>query len=246
MRTQEREGRRDHDGEKSVTVPAKEILGDQSESHGDNQEDLRNTLDKKAAAKPKDLRKHLNDKRGGRSEEHRRPQNSDSESETNGGRGRTKDRKRRRSPSKSPVRDRHSPSKDKQPTEGRLAAKSPFSSNIQKDPVKRVKCGNLSYDGNFDPRGHLAAYEGFLGIEVNSDATWCKNFPTTQQGTTTTWFRNLPAGCIHSFDELATSFENHFVASQRAYKTVMNLLQLKQRKNESLCEYLTRFGRVYN
>lgn len=121
--------------------------------------------------------------------------------------------------------------------------KTPFIAEIMltRNPGK-VKIPTIDpYDGTSDSDDHLAAFTAQMCIQSDNDAVWCKYFPTTLKGLAQSWFNDLAAGSISSFDQLSAMFSNHFVTSKRQKKTSWNLMSVGQREDESLKEYVKRF-----
>ncbi|XP_043815340.1 uncharacterized protein LOC122724444 [Manihot esculenta] len=56
------------------------------------------------------------------------------------------------------------------------------------------------------------------------------------------WFNNLEAGSISSFGDLATRFISRFIAGVPADRKTSYLETIKQRRDESLKEYVARFN----
>ena len=76
-----------------------------------------------------------------------------------------------------------------------------------------------------------------------SDATWCKYFPTTLTGMAQAWFQKLPQHSVHNFAQLSQLFTDHFVSGRRREKTSVELMAIKQGKDETLRDFLGRFNK---
>ncbi|XP_021631859.2 uncharacterized protein LOC110629255 [Manihot esculenta] len=70
----------------------------------------------------------------------------------------------------------------------------------------------------------------------------CKVFPTTLTGPARAWFNILEAGSIRSFEDLANVFISRFIAGVPANRKSSYLETIRQRRNESLREYVARFN----
>ncbi|XP_048498143.2 uncharacterized protein LOC104885294 [Beta vulgaris subsp. vulgaris] len=81
-----------------------------------------------------------------------------------------------------------------------------------------------------------------MSVQTNSEAAWCKFFPTTLKGLTLTWFTELPYGSISSFTALETVFKQNFIAGRRHRKTSIHLMSIRQRREEDLADYIKRFN----
>ncbi|XP_043702532.1 uncharacterized protein LOC122652752 [Telopea speciosissima] len=78
----------------------------------------------------------------------------------------------------------------------------------------------------------------FGGFNVVS----CRSFPTSLKGPTVLWFTKLKPNSIRSFIELARAFVSRFLSSVKQKKMAANLLTVKQRPDESIWDYISRFN----
>ncbi|XP_021616640.1 uncharacterized protein LOC110617953 [Manihot esculenta] len=99
-----------------------------------------------------------------------------------------------------------------------------------------------AYDGTRNPREHVLSYKTFMELQALSDALMCKVFPTTLAGPARAWFNNLEVGSIRSFGDLANAFISQFVAGVPAERKTSYLEMVRQRRDESLREYVARFN----
>ncbi|XP_021623819.1 uncharacterized protein LOC110623198 [Manihot esculenta] len=98
------------------------------------------------------------------------------------------------------------------------------------------------YDGAGNPLEYILNYKTFMEFQTLSDALMCKVFPTTLTGSARTWFNSLKAGSFRSFMDLANIFISRFIAGILAEKKTSYMETVRQRKNESLREYVARFN----
>ncbi|XP_021627036.1 uncharacterized protein LOC110625716 [Manihot esculenta] len=70
----------------------------------------------------------------------------------------------------------------------------------------------------------------------------CKVFLTTLTGPARAWFNSLEVGSIRSFGDLANVFISRFIAGVPADRKTSYLETVRQRRNESLREYIARFN----
>ncbi|XP_021616539.1 uncharacterized protein LOC110617841 [Manihot esculenta] len=70
----------------------------------------------------------------------------------------------------------------------------------------------------------------------------CKVFPTALTGPAWAWFNSLEAVSIRSFGDLATIFNSRFIAGVPADRKTSYLETVRQRRNETLREYVARFN----
>ncbi|XP_043809011.1 uncharacterized protein LOC110606147 [Manihot esculenta] len=98
------------------------------------------------------------------------------------------------------------------------------------------------YDGIGNPREHVLNYKTFMELQTLSNALMCKVFPTTLSGPARTWFNSLEAGSIRSFGDLAIRFISRFIAGVPEDRKTSYLETVRQRRDESLREYVARFN----
>ncbi|XP_043805311.1 uncharacterized protein LOC122721521 [Manihot esculenta] len=99
-----------------------------------------------------------------------------------------------------------------------------------------------AYDGTGNPREHILNYKTFMELQTLSNALMCKVFPTTLTGPARAWFNGLEAGSIRSFGDLANVFISRFIAGVPADRKTSYLEIVRQRRKESLREYVARFN----
>ena len=71
----------------------------------------------------------------------------------------------------------------------------------------------------------------------------CRAFPTTLKGPATIWFSRLMPNSINTFKELSALFTSHFIRGHRYKKSTACLMSIKQREDETLRSYITRFNK---
>ncbi|XP_027093658.1 uncharacterized protein [Coffea arabica] len=86
-------------------------------------------------------------------------------------------------------------------------------------------------------------FGGFSFSKPNSaDEIRCKTFPMFLKGKARLWFQGLAPGSIRSFRELARQFVAQFVSSKTYSKNATHLIAIRQRPDESLRNFMTRFN----
>ncbi|BFG40865.1 hypothetical protein CerSpe_271390 [Prunus speciosa] len=101
------------------------------------------------------------------------------------------------------------------------------------------------YDGMTDLYDHLDNFCYAMEGRGANEATKCRLFPITLKGPTTSWFKRLVPESISSFAELRKVFlERYMIISDRLY-TANDLSTVRQRPNEKLRDYITRFNNEY-
>ncbi|CAA7057470.1 unnamed protein product [Microthlaspi erraticum] len=105
------------------------------------------------------------------------------------------------------TRDCQSPRRDE---------RSPFTRRIAAIPLRdqTVLCLQF-YNKGDDPRGWLRNFEIVMKRQKyaspeEQDANYCQVFIEYMNKDATSWFSNLPAETIDSFDDLSTAFMKHF------------------------------------
>ena len=71
----------------------------------------------------------------------------------------------------------------------------------------------------------------------------CRAFPITLKGPARIWFSRLMPNSISSFKKLSAQFALHFIGGHRYKKFTACLMNLKQREDETLRSYITRFNK---
>ena len=71
----------------------------------------------------------------------------------------------------------------------------------------------------------------------------CRAFPTTLKAAARIWFSRLTPNSISTFKELSAQFTAHFIGGHRYKKFTACLMSIKQRKDETLRSYISRFNK---
>ncbi|GKV42236.1 hypothetical protein SLEP1_g49665 [Rubroshorea leprosula] len=99
-----------------------------------------------------------------------------------------------------------------------------------------------TYDGTKDPDDHLHAFYSCMQAQNASDALMCKIFPSTLRGNAQTWYYSLPPRSISSYTKMAFAFATKFSSRKLISKTTSELMRVKQRDEESLKNYMSKFN----
>ncbi|KAJ4968222.1 hypothetical protein NE237_014923 [Protea cynaroides] len=99
------------------------------------------------------------------------------------------------------------------------------------------------YDGTTDPQLHLDNFSALMVLHRYDNTVLCRAFLSTLRGAGRLWFNSLPTNSIESFDQLSDCFFEHFQTQTAPKKTSANLISVKQRPEETICVYLSRFNR---
>nr|XP_027067442.1 uncharacterized protein LOC113693057 [Coffea arabica] len=81
-----------------------------------------------------------------------------------------------------------------------------------------------------------------MRLQTAADEVRCKTFPMFLKGKARLWFQGLAPGSIRSFPELARQFAAQFVSSKTYSKNAAHLMAIKQKPDESLRNFMTRFN----
>ena len=71
----------------------------------------------------------------------------------------------------------------------------------------------------------------------------CRAFPTTLKAAARIWFSRLKPNSISIFKELSTQFTTHFIGGHRYKKSMAYLMSIRQREDETLRSYISRFNK---
>nr|XP_027118777.1 uncharacterized protein LOC113736020 [Coffea arabica] len=98
------------------------------------------------------------------------------------------------------------------------------------------------YDASTDPEDHLSVFLTHMRLQTAADEVRCKTFPMFLKGKARLWFQGLKPGSIRSFPELARQFAAQFVSSKVYARNATHLMSIRQRPDESLRNFMTRFN----
>ncbi|GKV44660.1 hypothetical protein SLEP1_g51822 [Rubroshorea leprosula] len=120
----------------------------------------------------------------------------------------------------------------------------PLNTNITLEPYPAgFRIPQLeTYDGTKDPDDHLHAFYSCMQAQNTSDALMCKIFPSTLRGNARTWYYSLPPRSISSYTEMASAFATKFSSRRLIRKTTSELMQVRQRDEDSLKNFMSRFN----
>ena len=121
---------------------------------------------------------------------------------------------------------------------------SPFPKEIEDYPLPRgFKFPSIEmYDASTDPEDHLSVFLTHMRLQTAADEIRCKTFPMFLKGKARLWFQGLAPGSIRSFPELARQFVAQFVSSKTYAKNATHLMSIRQKSDESLGNFMTRFN----
>ena len=100
-----------------------------------------------------------------------------------------------------------------------------------------------SYEGVKDPLDHLETFKTLMHFQGAADEIMCRAFPTTLKGLARLWFNRLTLNSINTFKELSAQFTVHFIGGHSYKKSTACLMSIRQREDETLRSYITRFDK---
>ena len=100
-----------------------------------------------------------------------------------------------------------------------------------------------SYNRVKDPLNHLETFKTLMHLQGVPNEIMCRAFPTTLKGAARIWFSRLTPNSINTFKELSAQFTLHFIGGHRYKKSTACLMNIKQREDETVRSYITRFNK---
>ena len=122
---------------------------------------------------------------------------------------------------------------------------SPFTMPVNSCPLpQKFRMPQIeSYDGVKDPLDHLETFKTLMHLQGVPDEIMCRAFPTTLKGAARISFSRLTPNSINTFKELSAQFTSHFIGGHKYKKSTACLMSIKQREDETLMSYITRFNK---
>ncbi|RVW63609.1 hypothetical protein CK203_057395 [Vitis vinifera] len=87
-------------------------------------------------------------------------------------------------------------------------------------------------------------YRQLMTLDIGNDALLCKVFPSSLQGQALSWFHRLPPNSVGDFRDLSEAFVGQYLCSARHKQNISTLQNIKMQDNESLREFVKRFGQA--
>ena len=122
---------------------------------------------------------------------------------------------------------------------------SPFTAAVNSFPLPHKFCMPHidSYNRVKDPLDHLETFKTLMHLQGVADEIMCRAFPTTLKGAARIWFSRLTPNLVNTFKELSAQFIAHFIGGHRYKKSTACLMSIKQREDETLRSYISRFNK---
>ena len=115
-----------------------------------------------------------------------------------------------------------------------------FTTSVNSFPLPHKFCMPQieSYDGVKDPLDYLETFKTLMHLQGVPDEIMCRTFLTTLKGPTRIWFSRLMPNSINTFKELSAQFTSHFIGGHRYKRSMVCLMSIKQREDETLRSYI--------
>ena len=122
---------------------------------------------------------------------------------------------------------------------------SPFTIPVNSCPLpQKFRMPQIeSYNRVKDPLNHLETFKTLMHLQGVPNEIMCRAFPTTLKGAARIWFSRLTPNSINTFKELNAQFTLHFIGGHRYKKSIACLMNIKQREDETVRSYITRFNK---
>ncbi|KAK1607401.1 hypothetical protein QYE76_031074 [Lolium multiflorum] len=105
-------------------------------------------------------------------------------------------------------------------------------------------CGNWWIDGSSSIE-HVGRYLAQLGPASVSDQLRVRLFSQSLTGSAFGWYTSLPANSIQSWKQLEEQFHTQY-HSEASESSIADLAQLRQKRGETVTEYIQRFRNLRN
>ena len=122
---------------------------------------------------------------------------------------------------------------------------SPFTTSVNTFPLlQKFRMPQIeSYYRVKDPLDHLETFKTLMHLQGVPDRIMCRAFPTTLKGPARILFSRLTPYSINTFKEHSAQFTSHFIGRHRNKRSTACLMSIKQREDETLRSYITRFNK---
>lgn len=100
------------------------------------------------------------------------------------------------------------------------------------------------FDGTGDATEHLAYFEAICGDTAHSPSLLLRQFLASLTSAAFHWYSRLPAWSIRSWSGMKDVFKSHFISLSKEI-TVLELSQIKQKRDEKIEDYVVRFRNSY-
>lgn len=101
-----------------------------------------------------------------------------------------------------------------------------------------------TYDGTTDLFDHIMHYRQLMTLDIKNDALLCKVFLASLHDQALSWFHRLPVNSLNNFRDLSEAFVGQYLCSALHKQNISTLQNIKMLENESLREFVKRFGQA--
>lgn len=102
------------------------------------------------------------------------------------------------------------------------------------------------FKGKEDPKDHLRMFKYECYLIDHTDPLMLRIFPMNLGGQALDWYNSLGQYSLHTFQQLANLFLNHFSINIKRKTTLSDLYNLKQFPNELIVDYVTRWRYIFH
>jgi hypothetical protein len=100
------------------------------------------------------------------------------------------------------------------------------------------------FDGTGDAREHLSYFEAMCGDTARIPSLLLRQFSSSLTGAAFHWYSRLPVGTIPDWKTMKELFKAHFVSMKKDF-SIIELAQVRQRRDEKIDDYIVRFRNSY-
>ncbi|GAA0158534.1 hypothetical protein LIER_15533 [Lithospermum erythrorhizon] len=101
-----------------------------------------------------------------------------------------------------------------------------------------------TFGGYGDLGNHLKSFDSQLSFWASDDEVYARAFPSSLYGQALKWFHKLPSDSIDCWQDIVDLFMDKFGASIEADEDERTLMEIQQRRRETLRSFATRFEEV--
>ena len=100
------------------------------------------------------------------------------------------------------------------------------------------------FKGKEDPKDHLRTFKHECYLINHIDPLMLRIFPMYLSGQALDWYNSLGQHSLHTFQQLANLFLNHFSINIKRKTSLSDLYNLKQFPDEPIADYVTRWRSI--
>ena len=125
---------------------------------------------------------------------------------------------------------------------------SPFNQKVRQARLPKgfKLLGIKAYDKKSDPQDHLNHFNDLMELHLVSKLAKWRVLTITLTGGAKKWFRSIPVRSVTSWQQLSTSFLQHFQVTRKTAIPLAHLDNVKQKKGETLKSYINCYNKISN